>query len=335
MARAPEAFDEAAAEQLKRSLPPLSLDACPPSSPAVDQYLAHYDIDFPDLQSRHLFGTVMAGGVPLATHVYYPAGPARGTFIILHGLFDHAGLYGHVIRFCLQQQFVVCIADLPGHGLSGGEPADIDAFFRYRDVLNDWLWSLAPHELPAPFHMLGQSMGGAIAMDCVLHWCRNAPRGPLQQGAVEIDRLFLLAPLLRPVEWLRVRFYHWVGHLFRSHVEREFTDNSGDEAFLRFLREQDPLQPRHLSGRWVRALVRWQREFRRLPPCSLPVRMFQGDHDGTVNWRWNLPRIRDRFPQLSVTMLPGGRHHLANEAADYRREMFSVMENDLQSSDNT
>ncbi|MEX1199069.1 MAG: alpha/beta hydrolase [Pseudohongiellaceae bacterium] len=329
MARDPEVFDEAAAESLKRSLQPLSPGGGSPLSPAVERYLAHYGIDFADLQSRHVFGKVTAAGLELATHVYHPRGQARGTFIILHGLFDHAGIYGHVIRFCLEQQYAVCIADLPGHGLSGGEPADIDEFSRYREVVKEWIGCLAPHELPAPFQMLGQSMGGAIAMDCVLHWCRHSPQEPLQQGVVEIDRLFLLAPLLRPVEWLRVRFYHWIGHHFRSHIEREFTDNSRDEVFLRFLREQDPLQPRRLSGRWVRALVRWQRQFRRLPPCSLPVRMFQGDDDGTVNWRWNLPRIHGRFPQLSVTMLPGGRHHLANESAGHRRRMFAVMADDL------
>ncbi|MGM0632909.1 MAG: alpha/beta hydrolase, partial [Pseudomonadota bacterium] len=326
MARRPNAFDEAAATHLKRSLPPLSSGKSPAPSPEVDRYLAHYGIAFPDLSSRHVFGMVDAAGLDLATHIYHPAGPPRGTFIILHGLFDHAGLYGHVIRFCLAQQFVVCIADLPGHGLSSGEPADIDDFSRYREVLREWIRCLAPHALPAPFLMLGQSMGGAIAMDCTLHWCGNSPEGPLQQGPVEIERLFLLAPLLRPVDWLRVRFYHWIGHHFHSHIEREFSTNSRDEVFLRFLREQDPLQPRHLSGRWVRAMVRWQREFRRLPSCSLPVRMFQGDDDGTVNWRWNLPRIQRRFPQLSLTMLPGGRHHLANESADHRREMFSVME---------
>lgn len=329
MARRPDAFDEAAAAQLKQSLPPLSPEEGAPSSPVVNCYLAHYGIDFPALQSRHAFGMVAVDGWQLATHVYHPAGPARGTFIILHGLFDHAGLYGHVIRFCLEQRFVVCIADLPGHGLSSGEPAAIGDFSRYREAVNDWLGCLGPQQLPAPFHLLGQSMGGAVAMDCVLHWCRNTEKGPLQQGAVEIDRLFLLAPLLRPTEWHRVRFYDWIGHHFRDHAEREFTDNSHDAAFLRFLREQDPLQPRRISGRWLRALVRWQREFRCLPPCSLPVRVFQGDDDDTVNWRWNLPRIRRQFPHLLLTMLPGGRHHLSNESAHYRSEIFSVMERDL------
>lgn len=328
MARGAEGFDEAAAAELKRILPPLSREEDGQHCPAVQQYLACYGIDFPTLQSSHSFGMVSADGWQLATHVYRPAAPARGTFIILHGLFDHAGLYGHVIRFCLEQQFVVCIADLPGHGLSGGEPAAINDFSRYRGAVNEWLRHLALHELPPPFHLLGQSMGGAVAMDCVLHWCRDAPDGPLQQG-VQVDRLFLLAPLLRPREWPRVRLYDWIGHRFRTHVEREFTENSHDGAFLRFVRERDPLQPRRLSGRWLRALVRWQREVRRLPPCSLPVRLFQGDGDGTVNWRWSLPRIQRQFPQLSLTMLPGARHHLANETADYRREMFDIIRRDL------
>lgn len=332
MARRPDVFDEAAAAHLKRSLPPLFPEEDAPSLAAVSQYLAHYGIDFPALQSRHAFGTVAAAGWQLATHVYRPAGPPRGTFIILHGLFDHAGLYGHVVRFCLEQQFAVCMLDLPGHGLSSGRSVAINDFAGYREAVREWLSCLVPHELPAPFLMLGQSMGGAIAMDCVLHWCAESPEPPLQQGPVKVDRLFLLAPLVRPTEWRRVWLYDWIGHRFRDGVEREFSDNSHDGEFLRFLREKDPLQPRRISGRWLRALVRWQGEFRRLPPCSLPVRMFQGDEDGTVDWRWNLTRIQRRFPHLSLTMLPGGRHHLVNESEDYRREMFAVMERDLKAS---
>lgn len=329
MAQGPNAFDGTAAEQLKRSLPPLTPAEDAPSSPAVRQYLSHYGIDFPELQSRHAFGMVTAADWQLATHVYRPAGPPRGTFIILHGLFDHAGLYGHAIRFCLEQQFAVCMADLPGHGLSSGESVATDDFSRYREAVGDWLSRLVSHELPGPFHMLGQSMGGAIAMDCALHWCRQSPQ-PLEQGPVVVEKLFLLAPLLRSYNWHRVRYYHWIGHLFRDRIAREFSDNSRDGEFLRFLREHDPLQPRYISGLWLRALVRWQRKFRRLPPCSLPVRVFQGDDDGTVNWRWNLPRIQRRFPDLALTMLPGGRHHLVNESPDYRRQMFSVMERDLE-----
>ncbi|MED5413144.1 MAG: alpha/beta fold hydrolase, partial [Pseudomonadota bacterium] len=59
----------------------------------------------------------------------------KGTVFIIHGYFDHTGLYGHLIKHCLQKGLTVISFDLPGHGLSSGDPASIDSFNQYSDAL--------------------------------------------------------------------------------------------------------------------------------------------------------------------------------------------------------
>src|SRR5690554_7256250 len=46
----------------------------------------------------------------------------KGTVFILHGYFDHVGLYTQLIDRCLGAGFDVLTYDQPGHGLSSGTP---------------------------------------------------------------------------------------------------------------------------------------------------------------------------------------------------------------------
>lgn len=322
MTAASGVFTEEAAGRLTRSLGAIDLQALRPAAgDGWQQYFDHYGIDFPSLQSGHAFGLFEAGGYRLACHCYRPLEEPRGTFFLLHGYFDHVGLYGHAIRFALDQGFAVLAFDLPGHGLSTGERASIDRFSRYREVFSVLLEKAQEAGLPGPWYILAQSMGGAIAMDYTLHAARH------RKGSGDTDnplprRLFLLAPLLRPLGWRAVKLGYHLRRLFVSTIPRQFSENSSDREFLRFLREQDPLQPRIITTRWLGALIRWQRQFRAHPPCDVPVSIAQGDNDGTVDWRYNLPKIRGKFPDTEVVTIPGGRHHLINEAPELRQQFL-------------
>lgn len=317
-------FTEEAAGRLTRSLEEIDLQALQPSAGEGWQtYFDHYGIDFPSLQSGHAFGLFGAGGYRLACHCYRPLQEPHGTFFLLHGYFDHVGLYGHAIRFALEQGFAVLAFDLPGHGLSAGERASIDRFSRYREVFSVLLDRAKEARLPEPWYVLAQSMGGAVAMDHALHAAQPGV-GPGDTRAPLPERLFLLAPLLRPLGWRAVKLGYYLRRWFLSTIPRQFSENSSDREFLRFLRERDPLQPRLIATRWLGALIRWQRRFRACPPCDVPVTVAQGDKDGTVDWRYNLPMIRRKFPDTEVITIPGGRHHLVNETPELRRQFFQA-----------
>lgn len=272
------------------------------------RYAGYYGIDFSDHAPQHL-GRIQVDGFTLAVQVWRPA-QARGTLIILHGYYDHMGLYRHLIRWALQRGLAVLAFDLPGHGLSSGERASIDCFLRYQKVLDAVLEHAGQWQLPAPWHLLGQSTGGAILIDRLLH-------GPLP---IELGRTVLMAPLVRPRQWgvsqmsLRLLggFVHQLG--------RKFTDNSNDQAFLDFIRERDPLQSQVLPLAWVQALEKWIPRIESAQSSPQSPLIIQGRMDKTVDWQHNIRVLDDKFSSPDVFFLPKARHHLANEGESIRRE---------------
>ncbi len=279
------------------------------------QYQAHYGLDLShrgDVR-RHL-GRFTVHGYELVAQAWYPEQPVA-TLLILHGYYDHMGLYRHVVDWGLQMGFAVLGCDLPGHGLSSGPRASINEFEEYQAVLHGLLQEADALDLPRPRHLLGQSTGAAIVLDYLL----NAPAHP------NLGRSILLAPLVRPHGWRGSRLLYEVVRRFVKQIPRRFSDNSGDAAFLRFVRSEDPLQPDVLPTAWVGALSRW---IPRIEGAAASVHspiIVQGEADLTVDWRHNLPVLQEKFDRPDILRLPHARHHLANEREALRREYFAFI----------
>jgi len=298
-------------QELRRDLP-LFADAVPPSA-QLQHFCRYYGLDFaarcPDVE--HLAGTVRSGDYTLAVHLWRRDG-ASANLLLLHGYFDHTGLFGKLIEYGLSRNCNVLIFDLPGHGLSSGEPAAIDDFSDYSQAIVD---VLATVQLPeVPLWVMAQSTGCAALVDLA------------RKQVWPFSAAVLLAPLVRPVGWLRVRVAHMLLQRFVDSVPRKFAQNSSDLKFLEFV-QRDPLQSKRVSIRWVGALRRW---LAALPQRDLgvgPVLIIQGDADKTVAWRYNLKIINRLFPGSQVEYLPGAGHQLANESAVIRQRYLAVVEN--------
>lgn len=279
------------------------------------EYCRYYGIDYSAEfagELQHRFGVLPLAGFSIAVH-YFQLTTNTRTAVIVHGYYDHVGLYGHLVRMLLGMGCNVLAYDLPGHGLSSGERAGIGSFDQYRQVLDGLMLEMRPH-LPQPLYLIGQSTGGSIAMDYVLN---NPHHG--------FEKVVLLAPLVIPRQWLYLKLVVRTLGLFLSGLPREFVRNSHDDAFLNFLEHNDPLQPRQVRRSWGRALMQWQRHFDASPVSAVPVLLIQGDKDTTVDWRYNLARIKTRFTQLQVVMLEGGMHHLVNESQPYRERIWQAI----------
>jgi len=222
---------------------------------------------------------------------------------VVHGFLDHTGLFTHLIRYGLEHNCNVVCFDLPGHGLSTGEPTVIDEFRQYSQAIAD---VLAAVEVPAlPWWTMAQSTGCAALMDFAA------------QQSWPFTHTVLLAPLIRPAAWNRVRLSHLLLNRFIDTVKRTFVSNSSDAAFLAFLRS-DPLQSHKISVRWVGALRKWLAGLKFEDLNVGPVLVLQGDADGTVDWRYNMGQIRALFPGSQIEFLRGAGHQLANESREYR-----------------
>lgn len=307
-------------ERLHRQTPVFDAGREPVNGDAVLDYFSFYGIDFEQRFAglRHHFGHFNSGKYEIVTH-YFALPQPLGTCFVFHGYFDHAGLFAHVIEYCLRRRLNVVIYDLPGHGLSTGERASIGSFADYGAVLRDCL-KLFAGVAPQPWHAIAQSTGAAILMDHLLQ------QEPARSGAAEFDKVILLAPLVRAAEWRWVKTAYWLGHKFLERVNRRFAVNSGDGAFLNFLEKADPLQDRYVSVRWVDALLRWERLFERLPGSERSLLIVQGQRDASVDWRYNIPAVRKKFPRAKYLPLQDAYHHLANETPAIREKVFAAID---------
>ena len=305
------------------------LDRLEPFDPAAPRelgdemvaYCRFYGLDlwveYPEVAYHQ--GYVEAGHHQVMVHYYQlpESSRQRGTVFILHGYFDHVGLYSQLIDRCLGAGFDVLAYDQPGHGLSSGTPAAIGSFIEYQGVLAD-VMARVEGKVRHPWFAVGQSTGGAILIDYLLsnHHSRETSA---------FRRVVLLAPLVRPVGWLGAKILHSLMKPFMTRWRRVFSANSSNSRFLRFLREHDPLQARAVHVDWVSALRSWVPHIESARPVDFPITVIQGEKDLTVDWEHNLRIIRNKFSVVEELKIPDGRHHLVNEAQDLQATVFNTI----------
>ncbi len=302
--------------EVEKSLPDFSIDHGVALSEAKDTfktYLSTYGFDrllaqYPEC--RYSLGNVQTKHYRLAVHAWQVPN-AKGTVFVSHGLFDHVGLYLGLVEQLIQAKFSVVAMDFPGHGLSEGEPAVIKSFNDYADIIGELLDSVIG-DFPMPIYAVGQSTGGAALLSYVL---REKPI-PL------FEKLVLLAPLIQPQGWRKVKILYLMLNKILDFVPRGFTTNSHAPEFNEFLKHHDPLQPRHVSAVWTGAMKKWIEKFDERPASNLPCLVIQGDEDATVDWKANLPRIQSKFSNLQVEMIEGAMHHLVCEGDAWRSKVF-------------
>lgn len=304
-------------DRLRGALVPLHRDLAP-----ADEHQAYRSFyRLADRRGRPevtvALGALAAGDYQLAVQAWWPPAP-RGSVLLLHGYYDHMGLYGHVVDWALSRRLAVLACDLPGHGLSSGARASIRDFAEYQTALTALIGEARRLDLPRPWHLLGQSTGGAILLDYLL---RGEP-------APELGETVLLAPLVRPHAWRQGLWTYRLVKPFVRALPRRFSVNSGDPAFLDFL-QRDGLQPRQLPAQWVGALARWIPQLEAAPVSTRSPLVIQGEQDFTVDWRHNLGILDAKFARPEVLRLPEARHHLVNETEALRQRYFRWLDERL------
>jgi lysophospholipase len=302
--------------QLREKLSPLRFDPAqdvPVSSqPFMQDYLKFYQLDvLSSVSNQHFVGTLQSDEYTIVAQYWLPTLQLlKGTVFVLHGYYDHVGLFHHLIRFLLEQGFAVVAYDQPGHGLSSGEQASINHFSEYVSVLQICLQHA--RALPAAWFAIGTSTGGGVLLHALL----------VERVESPFTGIVLMAPLVRPAGWTLGQWTYCLLHRWVTSMPRHYAENSHDQAFLDFCRG-DPLQSTRLSVRWVSALKEWLEQFPSLLPARARALLLQGDEDGTVDWRKNLPLIRKKISGLDVAIIEGARHQLANESEDLRAQIFA------------
>lgn len=319
-------FDREQAALLRQHLPELDLsrplNQVRMPHPTMHNYLEFYGFyeTFKSFDVDYFWGTrSCCCGTEVrkvATH-FWRLDESIGTVFLVHGLFDHVGIYQKITAYMLSQGFSVIAIDLPGHGLSEGGATQIKSFSDYGDVVGDTLGYFTEEITGKPVIAVGQSTGAAVLMSLCFDRQRQSRRAPF-------DRLVFLGPLVRPRKWLLGRLAYRLFGGFLSHVQRDLSvPNSHDHEFHSFLRYYDCLQPRRLCITWVGALHQWVETFKEQPKLSTPLLLVQGTADGVVDWEFNVAAIGEHFSAMDVNYVEGAMHHLANEAEPWRKAIFA------------
>lgn len=318
--------------ELARQLPELAFlpltDCDWPQTDLVQAYLNDYNINFANEFAcvSHGFGCINSAGFKIATHYWLPEN-ARGTLVVVHGYYDHVGVFEHPIRFALEHNLAVLAFDLPGHGLSSGEPAAIDSFNQYGDVLADILQQSSAI-MPQPLYALGQSTGCAVLLNYLWRYA-IAQDSPACLEKERFAKIALCSPLVLPRGWRGIHMGQYVYSMLRHFIRqipRTFSKSSHDSEFNAFLKEQDLLQARTLPLSWVGAMKAWHQMILHVAPLQNSCLIVQGTDDMTVDWQYNLPVLKQKLPNAKVVFVADARHQLVNESEQYRKQVFAAIE---------
>ena len=135
--------------------------------------------------------------------------PRRGTVLMVHGLGEHAGRYGHVAQHFNAWGFAVRAYDQVGHGRSGGPRGGLNHDARLLTDLVDLVDATRKRMAPGePLVLLGHSLGGLVAARFVSLHLRPVEGLVLSSPALDTGlsalQKLLLATLPRIAPNLRV-----------------------------------------------------------------------------------------------------------------------------------
>src|SRR5438309_8090580 len=132
---------------------------------------------------EHVEGLLQgAAGAEIYWQAWLPPGTPRAVVVIAHGVGEHSGRYGHVAGRLTAAGFAAYVLDHRGHGRSSGPRALIDSMDRAVADLDTFVSLVTGRHGGRPVHLLGHSMGGAIATAYALRY-QERLRGLLLSSA--------------------------------------------------------------------------------------------------------------------------------------------------------
>ncbi len=160
---------------------------------------------------QHAEGTLHAhDGLELYHQSWRPEGDARAAIMLVHGLGEHSGRYGHVASALVDAGCAVYAIDHRGHGKSGGKRAFVNSYDEFMRDLDQFRAFIEDQQRNRPLIVLGHSMGGNLAVghalasqDGIAGLALSAPALEISDDITPIKlRIFRLvakvAPGIRP-----------------------------------------------------------------------------------------------------------------------------------------
>lgn len=252
----------------------------------------------------------------------YPADGERARLLLVHGLGEHSGRYGHVIDRLLNRGIGVRAYDHRGHGQSDGKRGHVNRFSEYLDDL-DVAIEEARRDLAetTPFLLLGHSMGGLIVLNYCQRYCR------------QVSAVIASSPGLAPankVPAVKGKIGQILSRLMPAvtldnELEPRHLSHDGDvvDAYV-----NDPLVHRRISTRWFTEFLKAMAETRQAAgDIEIPVLMQVAGDDrivdaGTARRFYEALTVSDK----TLHFYDGLYHEIYNETEAQRQQVLADLE---------
>jgi acylglycerol lipase len=197
-----------------------------------------------------------ADGLDLFWRGWLPRSP-RAVVVIVHGLAEHSGRYGHVGRHFAARGWAAYALDARAHGRSPGPKVHVAGFEDFLEDVRSTLAFARERHPDRPVFLLGHSQGGLVVLQYALRHPEGLP------GIVVTSPFLGAHPSVRPSAAFRLALAALLRLaprlLLPSGVDpgRISRDPEVVKAYV-----QDPLVSRRVSPAWYAALRRAQTEVR-------------------------------------------------------------------------
>ncbi|WP_223699846.1 alpha/beta fold hydrolase [Sutcliffiella deserti] len=282
-----------------------------------ETYLKLYNMT--ELENIHHYRFQPYKNGEIFVQTFYPK-HMKGIVVLIHGYLDHAGALQNIISYLISHSYGVITFDLPGHGHSYGPRGEIQDFSEYSKVLEEVVLPAKEKYRDIPFFGIGHSTGASILIENTHH------------SSYSFQKIILVAPLIRPYLW---SFSELGVKLIRNRIKfirRKFRNNSANKEYLEFVKK-DPLQFTSLPTSWLHSLSKWNQSLLDYSIKPVTFYIIQGNRDKTVDWRYNISFILNKYPQSRATLIDGGDHQLFNEEQSIQTIVLNQIKTILLSDD--
>lgn len=117
------------------------------------------------MSTEHVEGAFAgAAGGQISWQGWVPGGDVAGAVVLVHGLAEHGGRYGHVAARLAQDGYATYAADHRGHGKSDGVKGNLHRMSTVVTDLETMVRSVVQRHPDVPVFLYGHSMGGLVAL---------------------------------------------------------------------------------------------------------------------------------------------------------------------------
>lgn len=189
-----------------------------------------------------------ANGLELYYQSWHPPDSGRVVLVIVHGHGGHSGIFTRMVEYLIDRNYIIYSFDLRGHGRSPGQRGYINSWAEYRADIAAFLQFIKTKESALlPWFLIGQSMGGIIALDYLL------------KATHQLSGAILISPALglsvSPVKLLIGKMLSQIRPRFALNAGIDMSTGSRDRAVVA-ANVRDPLRHRQGTARLATELLK-------------------------------------------------------------------------------